>query len=65
MGIEIVSLNQRPDLAPQVAAWLWEAFWRVEGHSEAAVMELLALPQAPPALPLSLVLLEAGRAQHL
>lgn len=60
MTIEIASLNQRPDLAPQVASWLWEAFWRAEGHDEAAVAALLTMPQTPPALPQSLVLLAEG-----
>lgn len=61
MTIEIVSLDRRPDLAPQVATWLWEAFWRAQGHGPEAVMAMLALPQAPPALPQSLVLLAEGR----
>ncbi|MDQ1080463.1 GNAT family N-acetyltransferase [Pseudoroseomonas cervicalis] len=60
MSIEITSLTQRPDLAPQVAAWLWQAFWQAEGHEEAEVMAMLALPQAPPALPRSFVLLRDG-----
>jgi GNAT superfamily N-acetyltransferase len=31
--ISIVSTCERPDLAPLVARWLWDAFWRRNGHS--------------------------------
>jgi GNAT superfamily N-acetyltransferase len=33
LQISIVTTADRPDLAPAVARWLWEAFWRHDGYS--------------------------------
>jgi GNAT superfamily N-acetyltransferase len=33
MAISVVSTSERPDLVPLVARWLWDAFWRRNGHS--------------------------------
>lgn len=31
--MDIVTIAERPDLAPIVADWLWEAFWRQDGYA--------------------------------
>ncbi len=60
--IMIVSMRERPDLAPLVAQWLWDAFWRDDGYSAeetlAAVLE--AVTDRP--MPRCFVLLANGAA---
>ncbi|MFC3126860.1 GNAT family N-acetyltransferase [Pseudoroseomonas globiformis] len=58
--MEIVCLATRPDLAPVVASWLWEAFWREGGTGLAEVEALVATAAGPSSLPQSFVLLEDG-----
>ena len=33
MDISVVSTSERPDLVPVVARWLWDEWWRRDGHS--------------------------------
>lgn len=58
--IEIVGLRQRPDLVPQVAAWLWGAFWRDSGSSLEETLAVVAAPQAITGPQQSFVLLDDG-----
>ena len=42
MDTRIIGIADRPDLAPLLAGWLWEAFWRHDGHTLAEVEAVLA-----------------------
>lgn len=47
----IVSIAEAPALIPILAHWLWEAFWRHDGHTEAETAAWLAtaiVPSGPP-----------------
>ncbi len=50
-----------PDLVPVVARWLFEAFWRQEGHELAEVIDALG-QSAPAGMPQSFVLTAGGEA---
>jgi GNAT superfamily N-acetyltransferase len=39
METRVVTLRQRPELAPQVTEWLWQAFWREGGAGLETVRE--------------------------
>jgi GNAT superfamily N-acetyltransferase len=62
----IVSISDRPDLAPVVTKWLWETFLRDQGHSFEhtlnALKESAAARPAPPSfmMPLTFVLIADG-----
>lgn len=53
----IVTIAERPDLAPLVAGWLWNAFWRGYGHTLAYVHDLVAGAHARHGPPQCFVLL--------
>ena len=57
----IVNIATRPDLVPVVAGWLFEAFWRQEGHGLAEVVAALE-QSVPVGMPQSFVLLAGGEA---
>jgi predicted N-acetyltransferase YhbS len=57
----IVNIAVRPDLVPVVAGWLFEAFWRQEGHELAEVVDALR-QSAPAGMPQSFVLIAGGEA---
>ncbi len=59
-ALRIVTLAERPDLAPTVADWLWEAFWRPEGGTRAKLDGLVAAAVAGTGLPRAFVLLADG-----
>ena len=42
MDKRIIPITDRPDLVPLVSEWLWEAFWRGDGHTLAEVEAVIA-----------------------
>lgn len=57
---EVVRISERPDLAPIVARWLWEAFGRGHGETLAASLERVVACQAERGPDQSFVLLQDG-----
>ena len=53
----IVTIRERPDLAPLVANWLWDAFWHPNGHPMDEVREIIAAATAEVGTPQCFVLL--------
>ncbi|WP_419899785.1 GNAT family N-acetyltransferase [Roseomonas sp. USHLN139] len=60
MQTRLVTLRERPELGPQVAAWLWHAFWRENGESLETVLAVVGRSDAERGPPQSFVLLEDG-----
>ncbi|MDJ0386773.1 GNAT family N-acetyltransferase [Roseomonas sp. E05] len=60
VGIEITTIAERPDLAPLVAGWLWEAFWREAGHGLAETRAAVEASVARSGPPQAFVLLAGG-----
>ncbi len=60
MTVQVVTIAERPDLAPVVGEWLWQAFWRKDGTELAAVVEWVMTPPAPPGPPQCFVALVDG-----
>ncbi|HWX50460.1 MAG TPA: GNAT family N-acetyltransferase [Roseomonas sp.] len=58
--VEITTIAARPDLAPLVAGWLWEAFWREAGHGLAETRAAVEASVAQCGPPQTFVLLAAG-----
>lgn len=53
----IVTIRDRPDLAPLVANWLWDAFWHPNGHPLEEVREIIAAATAEVGTPQCFVLM--------
>ncbi|WP_165694121.1 GNAT family N-acetyltransferase, partial [Teichococcus deserti] len=60
METRVVTLRERPELGPQVAAWLWHAFWRENGESLETVLAVVGQSNAERGPQQSFVLLEDG-----
>lgn len=60
MDKRIIGIADRPDLAPLVAGWLWEAFWRDDGHTVAEVEAVIAAGTATRGPPQTFILLLDG-----
>lgn len=58
--IEMTTIAARPDLAPVVAGWLWEAFWRDAGHGLEATLAAVEASVAQVGPPQTFVLLVDG-----
>jgi len=56
----ITTIAERPDLAPLVAGWLWEAFWREAGQGLEATRGAVEASAAGDEVPQTFVLLAAG-----
>jgi len=59
--IRITTIAERPDLAPLVAGWLWEAFWREAGQGLEATRAAVEASAAGGGVPQTFVLLAAGQ----
>ena len=57
----IVTTVERPDLAPVVAAWLWESFARARGRSFEETLEAVQASVTASLMPRTFVLLVDGR----
>jgi GNAT superfamily N-acetyltransferase len=58
--LRMVRTGDRPDLIPTVVDWLWEAFWRPNGHPLELVRDLVAASVAEIGPPQTFVLLADG-----
>ncbi|MXP63750.1 N-acetyltransferase [Roseomonas sp. M0104] len=56
----MTTIAERPELAPLVAGWLWQAFWQEAGHGLEATLAAVQASAAPGAVPQTFVLLAAG-----
>lgn len=61
MDARILPIAARPDLAPLLAGWLWEAFWRGDGYALAEVEARVAAGTAQRGPPQTFVLLLDGQ----
>lgn len=59
--MQIVTVADRPDLAPVVAEWLWEAFWRKDGRTLDAVQAWVEASTARSGTPQCFVALVDGQ----
>jgi GNAT superfamily N-acetyltransferase len=59
-ALAIATIRERPDLVPVVAEWLWDAFWRQDGHSLEETRQAWAEAVAPRGPPQCFVLLADG-----
>lgn len=58
--VRITTIAERPDLAPRIAGWLWEAFWRDAGHGLEATRAAVEASVARRGPPQTFVLLADG-----
>jgi len=56
----IVKILQRPDLAPLVADWIWEAFWQHDGYTLEQTLEAVSGATSLSGPPQTFVLLVDG-----
>jgi GNAT superfamily N-acetyltransferase len=59
--LQVFSTAERPELAPIVAAWLWEEFRRRRGQSLEATLAAVEASTAAQWMPRTFVLLDEGR----
>jgi GNAT superfamily N-acetyltransferase len=57
----IVRVADVPALIPELAHWLWEAFWRHDGHTEAETADWLATANVPRGIPQCFVAVQDAR----
>ncbi len=60
MVLQVVTTSERPDLAPVVAGWLWQEFWRRDGHSYAETLQAVIKSATSYPLPKTFILLAEG-----
>ncbi len=61
MEISVVSTSERPDLVPEVARWLWDAWWRRHGHSFDQTLQAVQGSVTARPMPRTFILLVDGR----
>jgi GNAT superfamily N-acetyltransferase len=57
---DIVTIARRHDLVPLVGQWLWDAFWRDDGHTLAETLDVVAVSLDPSGPQQTFVLLADG-----
>jgi len=60
MKISVVSTSDRPDLIPVVACWLWDEFWRHNGHSPDLTLDAVRKSVTARPMPRTFILLAGG-----
>lgn len=58
--ISIVSTSDRPDLVPVIAGWLWDEFWRADGHSLEDTFDAVTASVTARPMPRTFILLVDG-----
>lgn len=61
MGISVVSTSERSDLVPEVARWLWDQWWRRDGHSFEQTLDAVRESVSARPMPRTFILLADGQ----
>ncbi len=61
MEISVVSTSERSDLVPEVARWLWDEWWRRDGHSFEQTLDAVRQSVTARLMPRTFILLADGQ----
>lgn len=60
MVLHVITTSERPDLAPVVAGWRWQDFWRRDGHSYDDTLQAVIKSVTSYPMPRTFILLADG-----